>query len=927
MCSALEDFSRCVVVPGKAANASSRYRIRMDSLLRSYGRSCLRILRRSCARLLYGLIIALAAGPAWPDGDASYRLAIPAGPAGASLRQFAEQTGYQLLYRSDWIVGMETHAIEGEYPIDKALELLLRGTGLDAEMTREGVIILVIDNKTDDTGDDMRSESKGFSLKKIVAGIASALAATSGVAADTQQSKAVLEEVVVTATKRQVLLTDVAETINVVTSERLENFNIYSFSDVQALTPGLTMQEPDPRTQSVSLRGLPFDPDSNTSATVVTYWNGIQVRSNVAFNQLFDIRQIEVLRGPQGTLQGQTSPSGAIQIVTQQADSESVHGNIRQTFADNSASITDVALNMPLIEGKLGLRVAGVYNDNELYGLKSVANGRNATSLTRAGRFNLYFTPTEAFDASLTYEYLERFTDGLEYVEGIDALNNGHPPTLSAYDRRSVQLGSSDIGNRNQLVNLTANWHLADHTLTLVSGYQNNLNSSLRDRDVGNVFPTVALDQYVGANFEVWSHELRLANNDSGPWKYIVGLYYYDSTSYTVNQNASARGGVLPGTPPTPALVMHTESRIPILSETYAAFTDHMFDLTDSSRLQVGLRWQKNKAFQQVNTYALEVPGVPPGTLIQSSIPKDMQADEKNALTGTLKFAHDLNDEWTVYASYGRSHRMGGATITPDDRVTADLLIYGEEKSDSLEIGFKSDLGGGRYRVNGAVYYQKFDDFQNRSKATFLDLDGDGELETAISGGLNYNADAVVRGAELEMNALLTDNWHGYAAVSYTDAKLDGAAVPCGSLGDAADPGSQARTCSSDGRIGPEPNWSFTASTEYTLPGLIGGTDGFIRALYKFNGSRHDDFAALNTYLYDEYALGSYGIWDLYLGVRAPDRKWEVSLWSKNLFDKEAKTRLGTPQVQLGLDSGFSTVSVIPERTIGVTARYNFGGF
>lgn len=286
-----------------------------------------------------------------------------------------------------------------------------------------------------------------------------------------------------------------------------------------------------------------------------------------------------------------------------------------------------------------------------------------------------------------------------------------------------------------------------------------------------------------------------------------------------------------------------------------------------------------------------------------------------------------------MYASYGRSFRMSGAGVTPDERVRADLMLYDKEKSDSLELGVKSELAEGRYRLNAAVYYQKFKDFQNRSKATFLDLNGDGFLDTAITGGLVYNADAIIRGAEVELDALFTDQWRGYLAASYTDAKLDGARAPCGGLGDAADPGSQARTCSSSGRIGPEPNWSFTASSEYSLPGFVGGNDAFVRGLYKFTGARYDDFAPVNPLLYRRNALGSYGVWDLYVGVRAPDRQWEISVWSKNLFDKKAKTRLGPPQVQSAsnlsggsseLATGFSTVSIIPERTVGLTAQYRF---
>ncbi|MDY0007504.1 MAG: TonB-dependent receptor [Spongiibacteraceae bacterium] len=777
--------------------------------------------------------------------------------------------------------------------------------------------------------------------------MATAVAAGLGLSAQVFAQGLVLEEIVVTATKKQEVLSDVAETVNVVTGEKLDQFKVFTFEDVQTLTPGLTLRFIDPRNPAISMRGVPYDPDSNATEAVVTYWNGIPVRANVAFNQLFDIERIEVLRGPQGSLQGETSPSGSIQIHTKKGNPDVMEGQVRQTLDNNDGSVTDFGVSVPLIEGKLGMRVAGAYSDNELYGLKSVSNGKKASTDTRAGRLNLYWLPTDGLDASLTYEYLERDTDVLEAMEGSDQLGTGNP-TLGRYDRTSLQDGSANVFMRNELVTLDVNYEIGEHTLTSLTGYQGIKNTALRDLDLGNIFPGLDRDQFVDSRFEIWTQELRLTNNNPDFWEYLIGAFYNHSESYTVNNNHDYRGFTYtPGTPPTPGgfgnpalLDSYTESLVQINRESYGLFADNKFYLTEDTTLQVGVRAQKVRQYRAVDTYAqrpLVTPGftIPAGTYLAQGIPSNLQDVTSYAWTGTLKLLYDLNQDTTVYGSYGRGYRPGGATVSPTQNIDADLLIYDEENSDSIELGFKSVLDNGRYQVNGAIYYQMFNNFINRSANLFLDIDKNGTLETPILGGLNYNADAIVRGAELEGTALLTENWLVFAGISYNDAKFDGAKVPCGDNGDAADPGSQKRSCSADGRLGPEPNWSVNLSSEYTFYDTIAGADAYIRGQYRYTDTRADDFAAVNSNLYDGYQLGGYGVWDLYLGLRAPDTQWELTLWAKNLFDKEARTDIGYEEVNNGtnfaggpspLESGYSTVSVIPERTFGITGTYRFGG-
>ena len=124
----------------------------------------------------------------------------------------------------------------------------------------------------------------------------------------------VLEEVIVTAQKRESTIQDIAATVNVVTGEDIDKFSSLSFADLQSQTAGLSLDTPNARSQTVSMRGVSVDAEAGTDATVDIYFNDQNVTTNVAFSQLYDLERVEVLRGPQGALQGRASPAGAITL-------------------------------------------------------------------------------------------------------------------------------------------------------------------------------------------------------------------------------------------------------------------------------------------------------------------------------------------------------------------------------------------------------------------------------------------------------------------------------------------------------------------------------------------------------------------------------------------------------------------------------------
>ena len=738
----------------------------------------------------------------------------------------------------------------------------------------------------------------------------------------------VLEEIVVTATKKDEMVQDIPSTVNVLTGDRLSQLNIFDFKDVEAMTPGLSLTNMDARNSAISMRGISFNPDSRAKDAVVPYLNGVPLRANEAFQQMYDIGRIEILRGPQGTLQGETSPAGSIQMYSKKANLDIVEGEVIQTFSDNAGSNTQVAASMPLIEGVLGVRVAGLYDDSETgITTDSSVGGRTGTRDTRAGRFSVSWLPTDELSADLMYQYMDNHTDGHLAVVGAPLPSaTSIKPTLHHSDRKALNEGSRQITNRADLAILELNYEFADHLLTFVSGYQETVNNADEDKDSGNLVaagglipqnpllpvgpgnPLITNDgiskQIVLTSIEKSSQELRITNTDAELWEYTAGVFYGKSASDTLNRNTAIIGAPL-----------FVDVDAQILSENWGAFLDNKWYVTEDTTIGLGVRWSKNRSNNQAvidytDLFPSVAPLVPDSDVVKTGI----------AWTGGLKVSHQLNEEVMVYASYDRSYRPPGYSIAVGFINPSDLA-FDEETSNSFELGFKSTLDNGRFQINGSVFQQDFTDYISRATIVSLyDPQAGGPVgvhNAILSGGTTFGGDAAITGAEFDFNGVITENWTAYFAASYIDAKYDKAERPTAAVGQLApfDPvlGSSFIKSSGSGRIGPEPNWSISASSEYTVP--MGEIDGFVRGLYKFTDNRADDGAGTN--------IGGYGLFDLFVGVRDTDGAWEASLWAKNLFNKDAFTAIGEPEV----GTGYTEVSVTQERIIGITGKYKFGAF
>ena len=767
---------------------------------------------------------------------------------------------------------------------------------------------------------------KIFTLRKT------ALAAALSIAAAPTLAQLVLEEVVVTAQKRSENVQDIAATVNVISGKDLEKYQAFDFSSIQQQTAGLTLASPNARNNIIAMRGVSVDPESGTATAVDTYWNDAIVRPDVAFTQMYDLERIEILRGPQGTLQGRTSPAGAINIITKRADVDEAEGYIQLSAADNDGLNAQVAYGAPLIEGTLAVRVAADYDRSNGPNIQNLTTGFDDQEYeTKSGRLSAAWNVTDTFNTQLIYQYLDQDLDDPKAMSGVD--QQGGRPTLVPTDLKALALTNDTAELDFNVANLIMDWEVLDHEVTGIVGYTDSSKKAYTAADRADSLryfvPATTAPTYQNSQTDVtsYSYELRLASQDNDFWDYLVGVYYQDQNTDTTFYANSVLLTQLPG------VGFKTKSVLPVNANNFAIFTFNTLQLTQDIQLEAGLRWTKYDGYAQAT---VNYGGAnDPGPLPSKKVVNDLFASRfpivgisnpntnANAVTGSLKLRYEWRDEVSLYAAYNRGYRPGGTSIVPSPNIEflpdpEAFLTYDEETSDAIELGAKSTLWDDRATLNVALYYQKFDGYLGFTRGVQVVNDAGEPVD--LPGGIVYNGDANIWGIEVEGKVLLSERWDAGGALSYSKGEWDGATQPCNDRVGNEVIGS----CDIDGQpIGGEPEWSLSLNSEYFYP--LKSTELYLRGLFKYTDDRlNTDASAGIGNVRSEF--NSYQTLDLFTGLRSNDFAWDVSLWVKNVTDEdEVIYQQGPDQYDIALSGGsYTQTNILRERTFGMTARYNF---
>ena len=738
-----------------------------------------------------------------------------------------------------------------------------------------------------------------------------------------------LEEVIVTATKRASTVQDISATVNVVTGDAMQKFATFGFKEIEEQTAGISLDTPNARNASIAMRGISLDPEAGASGVVSVYWNDQVVREDVGFSLIYDMERIEILRGPQGTLQGRTSPGGAINMVTRKADLGEATGSVELTLADNDGINTQVAYGAPIVDGVFGMRIAAVYDQNNSNNVENITTGLDDPEAeAKSARISAAWQITDNLSSQLVWQYFDREIDDPKGMAGTDAL--GERPTLEPTDR--IALGATnDFGNMEyDLYNLQFNWAIGDNMeFVSVTGMVDNEKFSGTQNDRANYTPAESATNQTSLTVtDSLSQEFRFSSSDNDFWDWMVGAFYLDQDTATdFSNNSSVAGGIS----------FNSFGDIPVAREELGLFTFNTLYLTDLMKLEFGLRYADYESTRRADVFYGGINYVPPALegflpIIEAGlaaafpiegISDKNETTDEDAITGSLTLNYDWTDNTTVYGAYNRGYRPSGISIIPSPSIQflpngEDDLLHDEETSDSLEIGFKGRYMDGRASLNGALYYQTFDGYFGFVRGLQV-LDDDGAPQD-ISGGLIYNGDATIWGVEFEGQILFTERWSAGGALAYAQGEWDdGAEAPCNDR----EPGEVLGSCDIGGdSLGGQPEFTMSLNSEYYIP--FESTEWYIRGLYKYTDERDNTEASAG--ISSRAVFEDHHIVNMYTGLRSSDYRWDVSLWAKNLFESDEVTfEQGSDQYDIAATGGSYTQSNVQrERIIGVTARYNF---
>lgn len=764
-----------------------------------------------------------------------------------------------------------------------------------------------------------------------------------------------LSEVVVTSRRRSETAQRVPIPLSVLSGETVEHSGAFNVNRLKELIPSVQLYSSNPRNTGINIRGLgsPFGlTNDGLDPGVGFYVDGVYyARPAAATLDFIDVERIEVLRGPQGTLFGKNTTSGAFNITTRKAsftpgaDVEVSYGNYG--YVQAKTSVTG-----PLSK-KLAARVSfsGTQRDGTI---ENVSTGKYTNDINNLGaRAQLLFEPSATTSVTLSADASSQHPDGYAQVvagvvktqradyrqfDAIIADLNYSLPSENAFDRKIDHDTPWRSGNELGGVSLNVDTEIGSGTLTSTTAWRYWNWDPSNDRDFTGL---QALSKSQNpAEHRNWSQEFRYAGKISSQLSGVVGVFY-------INQEVKINGTEESGsaqwrfsqssTSPlwqTPGLFegygIHTKASIK--SESAAIFANVDWEITDGLHVLPGVRFnydKKDVSYDRTTYGGLDTATYEGSKAEKIALQKLKEgvyssqyyvadADENN-LTYNLTIAYKANSRINAYATFSTSYKPVGVNVaglpTIDGAPATDLAVIKPEDVKHIEVGVKTSPSTGS-TLNFTVYNTNIKDYQTNVQSP----------ELGVNRGYIANAEEVrVRGAELDANLKAGKNWSFYGSLAYTDAKyvtFKNAPLPLEETGATiVDPDDgvtkqQAFKDISGGELPGISKWASSIGGEFTLP------VNFLRQAGKF-------FMALDTYYRSDFSsspspskylnIDGYSLVNARTGFRA-SKGVSVWVWSRNLLNKDYYEQL----LPAGGNAGHYAGVLGDPGTYGITLRYAY---
>ncbi len=738
------------------------------------------------------------------------------------------------------------------------------------------------------------------------------------------QEQAALEEIVVTAQKREQDYLDVPVSVSTVSGEVLDIIQADNFQDLTQVSASIThTQSGGIRGNGVLIRGIGTTAfQSGVEPTVSTVVDGVVLgRTGSFLNDLVDIERVEVLRGPQGTLFGKNASGGLINVITRRP-TEEFEGMIRLSATDDDQQIVESSLSGPLSEsvrGRLNVywKQFDGFIDNEFNG--DTLNGDDSQGI----RGKLDIDLAENANLLLIADYSEQERDCCAFT----VRNVGAVPQILPLLGFDLAAGGVDVGDDNNEVLLgtdvlsdTDQWGVSaeltidfeNWTFTSITAYREWTIETEQDVDhLPFTEPTYArllITSNGGTtDQEQFSQEFRFTSTGFDHFDVTAGLFLWrqDLTRYFQREiQICAVPGFDPALPPdTPCAFGLTQFGFfdtDVTFENAALFGQVDWHASEVLTLTAGLRFTYDDLDFDFNrpTDPIAFPAVP--AFATSG------GDDDTDLSGKVAAQWALGENTSAYVSYTRGYKSQGFDIvfglTPNRVEPID-----PETSDSFEVGLRTEMFDRRLRLGVTAFHTTYDDFQGQG----FDA-GQGAFVLTSAGSV------ITRGVEVDFTAKPTANLLVNGGVSYTDAFYDefdsgpcftGQTAAQGCIGGVQD--------LADEEVPNSPDLKFTLQARYDF-----FTDGPAN-FYLSGAFRWQDDAVSAVNQRPSLDIDSYSVLDLTIGVEDRDGRWDLALFAKNALDDDY-TNVLLESVFDAVDGTSQFLNRDYQRYVGGTFTYRF---
>lgn len=734
------------------------------------------------------------------------------------------------------------------------------------------------------------------------------------------QTSPEIEEIQITARKRSEANLDVPVTVTVFTEDKIQNVGIEKPADFIALTPNVTLVQTQNEGNSfITARGI--SQNRNTEMSVAVLMDGVLMSNPAQFNQeLFDIKQIEVLKGPQGALYGRNAIGGAITITTKDP-SDKLEGAVL-VGADNGPGYrTQASLSGPVGQSDtLKFRASLSWKDTDGLIENTYLHQKADPYKDISGRLRLIWKPTSDFTADLRLSKSNLDTQGFYY--------NIRSPLPAPFPGAPISLGHGTVGDPNSVndtsldvrvnnpgidtrkltdISLKMDWDVAGGTFTSITSHD-----TTSEIITGDAFDFVPTAESIGVAFGYTdqnqsqfltvasnSQEFRFTSSSDQKLRWIAGVYYISTDRFISTGNMVDTGqGVFPvyytprGNFPYDFATDSRNPQVTFLADAqnnyaWATFGELTYELSDASEVAFSLRYDDDNRTNTTRTptaFLPNVPGYPQGFTGQERTKEWSKWQPK--FTWRYRASHELS----YYATLSSGFRSGGFNQTGVGPIAAANGYKGvgdtfdQETVSTAEVGLKGEFMNGQLRTNLALY-------TSRAKGTYFFV----YLAANSTQNLGNLKDVTYQGFEGEVTAMVNANLDINASVGYTDSEITGSDTP-------TDIGNQAPNVS-------KYTFNLGGDLHHAVSGYASGLEVFFRPQFQLIGP---------TAFLDREQAGtndrkSVPLLDLRAGFEVAG-DWAITAWAKNALNHQYNAEYST--------GGF--VFKAPPRSYGIDFKKKF---